>query len=511
MTNKGAQTRAGGGNFVLSIDQGTTGTTVLVLDRGSRIVGRAYSEFTQHYPRPGWVEHDPEEIWRVTRGVVAAALGEAQIEARDVCAIGLTNQRETVVAWERETGSPISRAIVWQDRRTAPDCDALKARGLEEKFREKTGLVIDPYFSGTKMRWLLEHTQGLRERALRGEIAFGTVDSWLVWKLTSGRAHVTDYSNASRTLLFNIRNLAWDDELLALLDVPREALPEVKPSSHFYGLTEASAFFGAEVPVAGVAGDQQAALFGQACYGEGLAKNTYGTGSFLLMNTGHEPVASKEGLLTTIAWGIGEEAVEYALEGSIFITGAAVQWLRDGLGLIAHADETEALAASLPSNEGVYFVPALAGLGAPHWDAYARGVIVGLTRGTTRAHLARAALESTCYQTRDVVEAMERDSGIRLRELRVDGGAVGNNFLMQFQADILGVPIVVPEVTETTAAGAAYLAGLAIGFWKDRAEIAARWKVARRYEPRMDDQERTRLHRRWLRAVERARDWEREE
>ncbi|MCA1633773.1 MAG: glycerol kinase GlpK [Acidobacteria bacterium] len=499
------------GNFVLSIDQGTTGTTVLVFDRAARIVGRAYSEFAQHYPRPGWVEHDAEEIWRVSRSVAAAALREAQIEARDLCAVGLTNQRETVVAWERATGEPVARAVVWQDRRTAPDCDALKARGLEQRFREKTGLVLDPYFSGTKMRWLLDHTPSLRARTVRGEIAFGTVDSWLIWKLTGGRVHATDYSNASRTLLFNIHELGWDEELLAILEVPRDALPEVKPSSHFYGLTDASAFFGAEVPVAGVAGDQQAALFGQACYGEGLAKNTYGTGSFLLMNTGATPVESREGLLTTVAWGLEGEAVEYALEGSIFITGAAVQWLRDGLRIIERADETEALAASLTSNEGVYFVPALAGLGAPHWDAYARGAIVGLTRGTTRAHLARAALESTCYQTRDVVEAMERDSGVRLKELRVDGGAVGNGFLMQFQADILGVPIIVPEVAETTAAGAAYLAGLAVGFWKNRGEIAASWKAARRYEPQMSEDERGRLHRRWLRAVERARDWEREE
>ncbi|HEU4597804.1 MAG TPA: glycerol kinase GlpK, partial [Pyrinomonadaceae bacterium] len=444
-------------------------------------------------------------------GAAVQWLRDAKIEARELCAVGLTNQRETVVAWERGTGEAVARAVVWQDRRTAPDCDALKARGLEKIFREKTGLVLDPYFSGTKMRWLLEHTPGLRERAGRGEVVFGTVDSWLVWKLTGGRAHATDVSNASRTLLFNIHTLKWDEELLGLLEVPRAALPEVKPSAHIYGETDPSAFFGARVPVAGVAGDQQAALFGQACYDAGLAKNTYGTGSFLLMNTGHEPVQSKEGLLTTIAWGVEDEAVEYALEGSIFVTGAAVQWLRDGLKVIERADETEALAASLPSNEGVFFVPALAGLGAPHWDAYARGAIVGLTRGTTRAHLARAALESTCYQTRDVLEAMERDSGIRLKELRVDGGAVGNRFLMQFQSDILGVPIVVPEVTETTAAGAAYLAGLAVGFWKDRAEIAATWRAARRYEPRMDEAERARLHRRWLRAVERARDWEREE
>jgi glycerol kinase len=499
------------GGFVLSIDQGTTGTTALVFDRDCRVRGRGYSEFTQHYPRPGWVEHDAEEIWRVSLGAARTALDAAGCAARDLAAVGVTNQRETVVAWERAGGAPVGRAIVWQDRRTASLCDELKARGLEESVREKTGLVLDPYFSGTKLRWLLDNTPDLRRRAERGEVVFGTVDSWLVWKLSGGRAHATDCSNASRTLLFNINALDWDEELLSLFGVPRESLPEVKPSAHVYGETEPSVFFGASVPVAGVAGDQQAALFGQACYAEGSVKNTYGTGSFLLMNTGRTPVPSREGLLTTVAWQLEGESAEYALEGSIFITGAAVQWLRDGLGIISRADETEALAGSLDSNEGVYFVPALAGLGAPHWDAYARGAIVGLTRGTTRAHLARAALESMCYQTRDVVAAMERDSGIPLRQVRVDGGAVANSFLMQFQSDILGVPVEVPEVTETTAAGAAYLAGLATGFWKDRREIAARWQLARRYEPRMSADERDRLQRRWLRAVEKAKGWEREE
>ncbi len=498
------------GRFVLSIDQGTTGTTVLIFDHEARIRGRAYSEFTQYYPQPGWVEHDAEEVWRISLRVVSEALQDARVGAHELSAIGITNQRETAVLWSRETGEPVGRAIVWQDRRTAAVCDELKASGLEELFRRKTGLVLDPYFSGTKIKWLLDHTHGLRARALRGEIAFGTFDSWLVWKLTNGRAHITDYSNASRTLLYNIHELCWDAELLDLLGIAPTLLPVVKPSSLFYGETEPSVFFGTSVPVAGVAGDQQAALFGQACYGEGLAKNTYGTGCFLLMNTGRTPVASREGLLTTIAWGIGAEPVEYALEGSVFVTGAAVQWLRDGLGIIEQASETEALARALDSNEGVYFVPALAGLGAPHWDAYARGAIVGLTRATTRAHLARATLESICYQTRDVVEAMERDSGIRLRELRVDGGAVGNSFLMQFQSDILGVPLDVPEITETTAAGAAYLAGLAVGFWKSREEIDARWKAARRYEPQMSAPERERLHKRWLKAVERARDWERD-
>ncbi|HJQ32925.1 MAG TPA: glycerol kinase GlpK [Pyrinomonadaceae bacterium] len=497
--------------FVLSIDQGTTGTTVLVFDRDCRVRGRGYSEFTQHYPRPGWVEHDAEEIWRVSLNAAADALKAAGVEAQDLRAVGITNQRETIVAWERSTSRPVARAVVWQDRRTAAMCDELKARGLEDSVRAKTGLVLDPYFSGTKLRWLLENTDGLCERAAGGEVAFGTVDSWLVWKLTGGRAHVTDVSNASRTLLFDINSLTWDDELLALFGVPRAALPEVLPSSFIYGHTDPSAFFGARVPVAGLAGDQQSALFGQACFEPGSAKNTYGTGSFLLMNTGTAPVRSRAGLLTTVAWQLDGEHAEYALEGSIFVTGAAVQWLRDGLGVIESADETEALARSLESNEGVYFVPALAGMGAPHWDAYARGTVVGLTRGTTRAHLARAALEAMCYQTRDVAAAMERDSGVPLRDLRVDGGAVCNSFLMQFQADILGVAVEVPEVTETTAAGAAYLAGLAVGFWPDRSEIAARLRVVRRYEPRMDERERERLHRRWLRAVERAKGWERDD
>ena len=452
--------------LVLSIDQGTTGTTALVFDETCRVRGRGYSEFTQNYPRPGWVEHDAEEIWTVSLGAVRDALSEAGADARELRAVGVTNQRETVVAWERKTGRPLARAIVWQARRTAARCDELKARGLEASVRARTGLVLDPYFSGTKFEWMLENVEGLRERAARGEVAFGTIDSWLVWKLTGGRVHSTDVSNASRTLLFDINKLCWDEELLA--------------------------------------------LFGQGCYEPGMVKNTYGTGSFLLANTGRAPVPSGAGLLTTVAWQIGGERAEYALEGSIFITGAAIQWLRDGLQIISRADETEALARSLTSNEGVYFVPALAGLGAPHWDAYARGAIVGMTRGTTRAHFARAALESICYQTRDVVAAMERDSGVRLKEVRVDGGAVCNSFLMQFQSDILGVPIVVPEVTETTAAGAAYLAGLAVGFWQDRAEIASRWRAARRYEPQMGETERERLHRRWLRAVERAKEWEKE-
>lgn len=493
--------------YILAIDQGTTGTKVVILDHDANIRARAYSEFTQHYPQPGWVEHDAEEIWRVGIGLVAEALATAAIAANDIKGIGITNQRETVVLWDRSNGRPIGNAIVWQDRRTAAICDQLKREGLDETFRDKTGLVIDPYFSGTKIKWCLDHHAGLRQRAARGEIAFGTIDSWLLWKLTGGRAHVTDYSNASRTLLFNINELRWDEELLRLLDVPAELLPEVKPSSNIYGQTDPAAFFGQSVPVSGIAGDQQAALFGQACFSEGMAKNTYGTGSFVLLNTGTRAVRSKAGLLTTIAWGIADEPVVYALEGAVFITGAAVQWLRDGLGIIGAATETEALASSLKSNDGVYFVPALVGLGAPHWDAYARGAIMGLTRGTTKAHLARAALESMCYQTRDVIAAMEQDSGTRLKELRVDGGAVGNRFLMQFQSDILGVPLEVPLITETTSCGAAYLAGLAVGFWKSKEEIAATLKMAERYEPQMSETERSRLYQQWLRAVERAKDW----
>jgi glycerol kinase len=495
--------------YILAIDQGTTGTKVLIVDHAANIRARAYSEFTQHYPQPGWVEHDPEEIWRVSIGLVAAALATAEIAAGAIRAIGITNQRETVVLWDRGTGMPVNNAIVWQDRRTASICDQLKADGLSETFRDKTGLVIDPYFSGTKIKWLLDQDANLRRRAERGEIAFGTVDSWLVWKLTGGRSHITDYSNASRTLLFNINELRWDEELLRILDIPAAILPEVKPSSYVYEHTDRQSFFGQSVPVAGIAGDQQAALFGQGCFSEGLAKNTYGTGSFVLMNTGPRAVRSNAGLLTTIAWGLADEPVMYALEGAVFITGAAVQWLRDGLGIIESAAETEALARSLESNDGVYFVPALAGLGAPHWDAYARGAILGITRGTTRAHLARAALESMCYQTRDVVAAMEQDSGTQLRELRVDGGAVGNGFLMQFQSDILGVPIEVPLITETTSCGAAYLAGLAVGFWKHKEEIAATLKVAERYEPLMSATERERLQQQWLQAVERAKAWAR--
>ena len=495
--------------YIVAMDQGTTGSTVLVLDHTGSIRGRAYSEFTQHYPKAGWVEHDPEEVWVVTKSVVEAALESAGIGPEKVLAIGITNQRETSLLWHRANGRPVARAIVWQDRRTSSLCDELKQEGLEPVWQNKTGLLLDPYFSGTKVAWMLDHVEGLRKPAAAGDIAFGTIDTWLVWKLTEGACHVTDYSNASRTLLYNIRNLDWDDAILARLNIPRALLPEVKPSSAVCGMTDPRAFFGQRVPIAGIAGDQQAALFGQACYREGLAKNTYGTGSFLLMNTGSQPVASKERLLTTIAWRIGEEPVQYALEGAVFITGAAIQWLRDGLGIISNAAESESLATSIAGNEDVYFVPALVGLGAPHWDAYARGTIVGLTRGTTRGHITRAALEAICYQTRDVVEAMGRESGIPLRELRADGGAVGNRFLMQFQSDVLGVPVEVPAVAETTALGAAYLAGLAVGFWANRDELEAKWQVGCRYEPRMGEAERGHLYARWQQAVERSKGWAR--
>lgn len=494
--------------YILAIDQGTTGSTVLIFDHDGQIKGRAYSEFTQHYPKPGWVEHDAEEIWLVTVKVIAEALRAADIRASELRAIGITNQRETAVLWDRATGKPVAKAIVWQDRRTARFCDELKERGLEETFRRKTGLVIDPYFSATKVKWLLDHVEGLRARAERGEIAFGTIDSWLVWRLTGGKAHVTDYSNASRTLLYNIRELRWDGDILELLDIPGAILPEVEPSSFVYGETDPEMFFGTHrIPVAGIAGDQQAALFGQACHQPGLAKNTYGTGSFVLMNTGNKLVFSDEKLLTTIAWGIGDEPVEYALEGAIFITGAAVQWLRDGLQMIRSAAETEELARSAPCNDGVYFVPALVGLGAPHWDPYARGLLIGITRGTTQGHIARAVLESIGYQTRDVIEAMQRDSGITLQELRCDGGASVNGVLMQFQADILGVPVEVPRIVETTALGAAYLAGLATGFWENRAELAKKWQIDNRYTPRLGEIERQKLFRRWHQAVERAKGW----
>ncbi len=496
---------------ILAIDQGTTGTRVLVVDADGAVVGEAYSEFRQHFPRPGWVEHDPEEIWRVSRDVAEQATAEAGIAARDLAAVGITNQRETTVVWDRGTGEPVHNAIVWQDRRTAGICDRLKREGLEELFRARTGLVVDAYFSGTKLTWLLDNVEGLRGRAEAGELAFGTIDSWLLWKLTGGRVHATDYSNASRTLLYDIYDLMWDEELLDVLGVPRELLPQVQPSSHIRAETDPEAFLGAAVPIAGIAGDQQAALFAQACYAEGLAKNTYGTGSFVLMNVGTRPQRVTEGPLATIAWGIADDPVEYALEGAIFVTGGAVQWLRDELGIITAASESEELAASVESNDDVYFVPALTGLGAPHWDAYARGTLIGLTRGTTRAHLVRATLESIAYQTNDVVASMQEQTGTKLEELRADGGAASNCWLMQFQADILGVPVLVPTISETTALGSAYLAGLAAGVWEGQEELRERWTVRHRYEPRLADSERERLAGRWHEAVQRALGWAREE
>lgn len=496
-------------DHILAIDQGTTGTTVIIFDRETHIAGRAYAEFTQYYPQPGWVEHDAAEIWWVTLDTASRALQAAGIGPRDLKAIGITNQRETVLAWNRHTGEPAHRAIVWQDRRTAAFCDDLRSRtGVTESIRAKTGLVVDPYFSGTKLRWLLDNVPGLRAGAEKGDILFGTIDTWLIWNLTGGAAHVTDPSNAARTQLYDIHTGTWDDELLCLMDVPGCGLPVVRSSSAVLGHTTEDGFLGAAgIPIAGVAGDQQAALFGQACHGPGLAKNTYGTGSFLLMHTGGNTLRDPGPLLSTVAWRIGDQPLEYALEGAIFVTGAAVQWLRDGLGLIAAAAETEALARSLADNDGVYFVPALTGLGAPHWDPYARGLIAGLTRGTGRAHLVRAALEAMAYQTRDVTRAIEVQTGIPLTELRADGGAVGNAFLMQFQADLLGVPVEVPRVSETTALGAAYLAGLATGMWQTREEIRATWKLARRFEPGMKPAEREKLYDRWTKAVEKSRGW----
>jgi len=488
---------------VVAVDQGTTGSTVLVFDRQGRVVGRAYSEFRQHYPRPGWVEHDPEEIWRVTLRVLRQACRRARVRARDIVALGITNQRETTVLWDRATGKPVERAIVWQDRRTAAACEEMRGRGLEDVFRRKTGLVLDPYFSGTKLRWLLENVPGAAERARRGELAFGTIDSWLVWKLTGGAVHATDPTNASRTLLYDIHAGAWDAELCGLLEVPASVLPEVRPSSGELAATE-RAILGAPVPIAGIAGDQQSALFGQGCVERGMAKNTYGTGCFLLLHTGADAVTSRHGLLTTVACDAhGGRA--YALEGSVFIAGAAIQWLRDGLGLVRRAAESERLAKSVDSTLGVYLVPAFVGLGAPHWDAEARGALLGLTRGVTRAHVVRAALESLAYQTRDVVGAMAADAGEPLRALRVDGGAAANGFLMQFQADVLGVPVDRPRVVETTAMGAAFLAGLGTGFWKSQADLERARRIDRRFTPRMDAETRDALYRGWQDAVARVR------
>jgi len=493
-------------SYILALDQGTTSSRAIVFDHQGRILSVAQQEFEQIFPQPGWVEHDAEEIWATQAGVMASALHKRGLTGQDIAAIGITNQRETTVVWERDTGRPVGNAIVWQDRRTAAFCDALKAQGHEDLFRRKTGLVIDAYFSGTKVRWILDHVAGAREQAEAGRLAFGTIDAWLVWKLTGGAVHITDASNASRTLLYNIHTGDWDDELLALLGVPRSMLPEVRASSEVYGRTTDDVT-PSGVPIAGIAGDQQAALFGQMCTRSGMVKNTYGTGCFMLMNTGTEAVPSENNLLTTVAWRIGDRT-EYALEGSIFIAGAVVQWLRDGLGIIRASSDVEALAASVPDNGGVYLVPAFAGLGAPHWDQYARGLIAGLTRGATAANIARAALEGIAYQVADVLAAMEADAGIKLAELRVDGGASANNLLMQFQADLLGVPVVRPQVLETTALGAAYLAGLAVGYWGSEDEIAAQWQEDRRFTPSMAAGDVERLHAGWHKALDRARRWE---
>ena len=467
--------------YILALDQGTSSSRAIVFDHQGNIRSTAQMEFTQYFPQPGWVEHDPMEIWSSEAAVIAEAISKIGINGKDIAAIGITNQRETTIVWDAETGQPVHKAIVWQDRRTSAFCDELKARGLVDRIREKTGLIIDAYFSGTKIKWILDNVPGAREKAEAGKLRFGTVDSWLVWQLTRGQVHVTDVSNASRTMLFNINTLSWDPELLALLDIPLSMMPSVCSSSEVYGYTKTT-IFAHEVPIAGIAGDQQAALFGQMCTEPGSVKNTYGTGCFLLMNTGEKPILSKNNLLTTVAWKIGE-TVNYALEGSIFVGGSVVQWLRDGLGIIRSSSEIEALATSVPDNGGVYFVPALTGMGAPYWDQYAHGVICGITRGTKAAHIARAALEGIAFQTMDIVAAMERDAGVKLAELKVDGGASRNNLMMQFQADILGTSVIRPEVTETTAMGACYLAGLAVGYWSSLDEIKAQWQAEHVFTP----------------------------
>jgi glycerol kinase len=489
---------------VLALDQGTTSSRALVFDSQANTLAFAQRELPQHFPQPGWVEHEPEEIWRTQYETAVQALREARVDASDVAAIGITNQRETALLWDRASGAPLCNAIVWQDRRTAAHCQALRERGMDDLIAERTGLLLDPYFSATKLAWMLERIAGARERAARGELAFGTVDSWLIWKLTNGTCHVTDVTNASRTMLFDIHALCWNEELLRAFDVPASVLPHVLPSTADFGTTD---LFGKPIRIAGVAGDQQAALFGQAGLKPGIAKNTYGTGSFLMLNTGERVVRSKEGLLATIAFGFEPGRVVYALEGSVFVTGAAVQWLRDGLHILSTTSEVEALAAEVPDSGGVYFVPAFAGLGAPYWDPYARGTIVGLTRGTTRAHIARAALDAMAYQSADVIAAMERDSGVSLSELRVDGGASQNALAMQFQSDILGVPVVRPAVIETTALGAAYLAGLQSGFWNSTADIAQHWREDARFNPQMSAAQRESLIRDWHHAVERSRGW----
>ncbi len=494
--------------YILALDQGTTSSRAIVVDHQGKVVASSQKSFEQFFPRPGWVEHDASEIWYTQSSVAAEAIAKADLTGLDIAGIGITNQRETTIVWDRETSLPVYHAIVWQDRRTAAYCEELKAKGYEEAIHQKTGLILDAYFSATKIKWILDNIEGVRERAEKGKLCFGTIDSWLVWRFTRGQVHVTDVSNASRTMLFNIHTLQWDEDLLRLFDIPASLLPEVKASSEVYCDT-ATTLFSSHIPIAGIAGDQQAALFGQICTEQGMAKTTYGTGCFVMMNTGDKPVFSENGMLTTIGWKIGD-SVTYALEGSVFVGGAVIQWLRDGLGIVRSAGETEAMARSVEDSDGVYFVPALTGLGAPHWDQYARGVIIGLTRGTTAAHIVRAALEGIAYEVYDVIRAMEQDVTRESREMKVDGGAVANDFLMQFQADLNRSGVVRPEILETTAMGAAYLAGLAVGFWKDLDEIRKYVAVERRFEPETDEETVRRKIERWHEAVGRAGGWEKE-
>lgn len=492
--------------YIMALDQGTTSCRTILFNHDSEIVATAQNEFTQYFPKPGWVEHNPNEIWSTQVGTMSEVIAKAGIDPQEIAAIGITNQRETTVVWDKTTGQPVYNAIVWQSRQTMEICDELKAKGLSDIFHKKTGLLIDAYFAGTKVKWILDNIVGAREKAEAGDLLFGTIDTWLVWKLTGGKVHVTDYSNASRTLMYNIRELKWDDELLEYLTIPKSMLPEVKPSSEVYGMTVPSVTQGVEIPVAGMAGDQQSALFGQTCFKAGMAKNTYGTGGFMLMNTGSQLYDSKNGLLTTIAWGLDGE-VEYALEGSIFVAGSAIQWLRDGLKVLDSAPDSEYYANKVKDSDGVYVVPAFVGLGAPYWDMKARGGIFGLTRGTTKNHIIRATLESLAYQTKDVLDAMQSDSGIKLNSLKVDGGAVANNLMMQFQSDILNVAVERPKITETTALGAAYLAGLAVGFWKNKEELVDSWQIDRKFEPNMDEKARKELYLGWLKAVRRTMNW----
>ncbi|WP_318616197.1 glycerol kinase GlpK [Sporosarcina sp. YIM B06819] len=486
--------------YILALDQGTTSSRAILFDQKGEIFHSSQQEFTQYFPQSGWVEHRADEIWSSILAVIAGVLSEKNINANQIAGIGITNQRETTVVWDKHTGDPVYNAIVWQSRQTADICEELKAQGYDDMVRDKTGLLIDAYFSGTKVKWILDNVEGARERAERGDLLFGTIDTWLVWKLSGGKTHVTDYSNASRTLMYNIYDLQWDQELLDMLGVPASMLPEVRPSSEIYAHTDSDLFFGHAAPIAGIAGDQQAALFGQACFDSGMVKNTYGTGCFMLMNTGEKAVKSEHGLLTTLAWGI-DGKVEYALEGSIFVAGSAIQWLRDGLRMFRDSADSERYADRVDSTEGVYVVPAFVGLGAPYWDSDVRGAVFGLTRGTSKEHFVRATLESLAYQTKDVLDAMEADSGITLKALRVDGGAVANNFLMQFQSDLLNVPVERPVINETTALGAAYLAGLAVGFWKDRSEIAKHWHLDQQFQPGMEQEVREEIYGGWQKAV----------